>query len=59
MQRLKQIENSKTFTEMLLEVKQRVVIGSVDLNTVISMLMTVRVQESQNLRKHWAAGIPR
>ena len=49
--RLKHIESSKKFTEMLLWVKQRAVIGSVASKTVISMLMTVCVKESQKPSK--------
>ena len=49
--RLKRIESSKKFTEMLLLVKQRAVIGSVASKTVISMLTTVRAKEGQKPSK--------
>ena len=45
--------NRSEFTEMLLYVKQRAVIGSVASKTVISMLTTVRVKEDKNLRRRW------
>ena len=48
---LKRIESSKQFTEMLLEVKQRAVIGSVALKTVILMSTTVRVKKGQKPSK--------
>ena len=50
-QRLKRIESSKKFREMLLQVKQHSMIGSVASKTVISMLTTVRVKEGQKPSK--------
>ena len=49
--RLKRIESSKKFSEMLLWVKQRAVIGSAASKTVISILTTVRVKEGQKPSK--------